>query len=236
MLTDGWKGPWLIHQLAGSGEGFILAVPKNWEKVQKNPEVTFSRSPFFLLTPPCGWSSSHLTVFLFSPLQTPEQLPLLPLTHDRGDQLSQRLYWLLHLVALLGLSFGICTRPGIPPCLTSGNLAPWPPWPQPWPSPSSRTPPQTTVVQLEIKPTHYFLPQIPALVHSLFPNSNGYKDGEWGISAKADKREVMLVSDEVMLQREESPQTCSAFYDLSWLFLSLPCSLTAVLTCKLEQI
>lgn len=146
-------------------------------------------------------------------------------------------YWLLHLVALLGLSFGICTRPGIPPCLTSGNLAPWPPWPQPWPSPSSHTPPQTTVVQLEIKPTHCFLPQIPALVHGLFPNSNGYKDGEWGISAKADKREVMLVSDEVMmLQREESPQTCSAFYDLSWLFLSLPCSLTAVLTCKLEQI
>lgn len=80
------------------------------------------------------------------------------------------------------------------------------------------------------------LPQIPALVHGLFPNSNGYKDGEWGISAKADKREVMLVSDEAMLQREESPQTCSAFYDLSWLFLSLPCSLTAVLTCKLEQI
>lgn len=126
------------------------------------------------------------------------------------------------LVTLLGLSFGICTRPGMPPCLTSSNLTLWPPWPQPWPPPSLQTPPQTIVVQLNIKPTHCFLPQTPALVHGLFPDSNGCKDGEWGVPAKADKREVMLVSDEMMLQREESSQTCSAFYGLSWLFLSLP--------------
>lgn len=93
----------------------------------------------------------------------------------------------LFLVTLLGLSFGICTSPGIPPHLTSGNPAPWPPWPPPQPLPPSPPPPQTTIVQQGLKPTHHFLPRIPALADGLFPNSKGlFKGGEWGIAAKAD--------------------------------------------------
>lgn len=145
------------------------------------------------------------------------------------------------LVTLLGFSFGICASPalptgapGIPPHPGSGNPVWWPP---PWPLPPSPLPPQATIVQQELKSTRCFLPQAPALPDGLFPYSKGiFKGEEWGIAAKADNREVMLVSDKLILQGEDSSWSSPAFFGLSWLFVSLPCSLTAVPTRRLGQI
>lgn len=89
-----WMERSLIGMSAWQGlEKDFSYLCQELEKVQKNSAVIWlMQSPFLLPTPWCGWSTSHLPAFLFSPLRTPEQLPLLPLDYSRGDSYPKRLF------------------------------------------------------------------------------------------------------------------------------------------------